>query len=132
MGSGQEGVEGLGPDVLGPHRYGQRRLSVRPTPAEQKVESLADVLARLFVSRGWGRKTERLQLEQAWHEAADPAWRGDTRLLGLRRGVLEVEVRNAVLLQELAQFHRRPLLRRLRQLLPQRTIGDIRFRAGAW
>ncbi len=132
MGNGREGAEGQRPERLGPRRDDPRRPSVRLTPVEQKVESLAEVLARLFVSRGWGRKTERLQLEQAWQEAADPAWRGDTRLLGLRRGVLEVEVRNAVLLQELAQFHRRPLLRRLRQLLPHRTIGDIRFRAGAW
>jgi predicted nucleic acid-binding Zn ribbon protein len=95
-------------------------------------ENLADVLARLFTSRGWGRKAERVRLEAAWAEAAGPEVAAATRVNALRRGVLEVEVRNAVLLQELTQFHKRRLLAELRAKLPGATLTDLKFRAGAW
>ena len=51
---------------------------------------------------------------------------------GVRRGVLEVEVDSAVLLQELAHFHKRRLLRELRGRLPDTPLNDLRFRNGAW
>lgn len=95
-------------------------------------EKLADVLGRLFTFRGWGRKNDRLRLETAWVEAAGGQLANDTRLLGLKRGVLEIEVRNAVLLSELAQYHKRPLLAKLRKALPGVTLTDIKFRAGVW
>lgn len=95
-------------------------------------ENIADILGRLFTSRGWGRKNDRLRLERAWAEAAGPVLLKDTRVNGLRRGVLEVEVKNAVLIQELTQFHKRGLLGQLRQLLPGVTLTDLKFRAGAW
>ena len=51
---------------------------------------------------------------------------------GIRRGVLEIEVKNAVLMQELRQFHKRGLLTKLRTALPGVTLTDLKFRAGAW
>ena len=95
-------------------------------------ENIAEILGRLFTSRGWGRKNDRLRLESAWTEAAGPDRQKDTRVLAIRRGVLEVEVKNAVLLQELTQFHKRGLLAKLRQAMPGVTLTDIKFRAGAW
>ena len=95
-------------------------------------EKVGDVLGRLFTSRGWGRKNDRVRLEAAWAEAAGAEWAKSTRLLGLKRGVLEVEVKSAVLMSELAQYHKRGLLAKLRKLLPGVTLSDIKFRAGAW
>lgn len=95
-------------------------------------ENLTEVLARLFTTRGWGRKSERVRLEAAWTEAVGPDAAPQTRVNALRRGVLEVEVRSGVLLQELAQFRKRELLTALRQRLPGTTVTDIKFRAGAW
>ena len=95
-------------------------------------EKLSDVLGRLFTSRGWGRKNDRLRLESAWAEAAGPTLLPDTRVLVTRRGVLEVEVKNAVLLQELTQFHKRGLLAKLRAAMPGQTLTDIKFRAAGW
>jgi hypothetical protein len=48
----------------------------------------------------------------------------------LRRGVLEVEVGNAVKLHELTHFHKRRLLEALRRRLPDTPLTDLRFRAG--
>jgi predicted nucleic acid-binding Zn ribbon protein len=93
-------------------------------------EPLGDILSRLFTARGWGRQQERLRLEQAWADTIGPKEGEHTRVGGLRRGVLEIEVDNAVLLQELAHYHKRRLLERLRQQLTGVTITDLRFRAG--
>jgi predicted nucleic acid-binding Zn ribbon protein len=103
-----------------------------PTDGNKGPEKISDVLGRLFRSRGWGRKNDRLRLEAAWAAAAGEEWGKDTRLLGLKRGVLEVEVKNAVLMSELTQFHKRGLLAKLRKALPGVTLTDLKFRAGAW
>jgi hypothetical protein len=69
-------------------------------------------------------------LERAWAEAVGPERARQTQVNALRRGVLEVAVGNAVLLQELAHFHKRRLLEQVRRLLPGTTVTDLRFRAG--
>lgn len=99
---------------------------------ERGPEKLTDILGKLFTSRGWGRKNDRMRLESAWAEAAGDAFVKETRVLGMKRGVLEVEVRTAVLLQELSHYHKRSLLGKLRTSLTGLTLTDIKFRAGVW
>ena len=99
---------------------------------ERGPERIGDVLGRLFTLRGWGRRQGRLHLEQAWTEVAGPDVAKQTRVAGMRRGVLEVEVGSAVLMQELAHFHKRRLLEGLRARLPGTTLNDLRFRAGVF
>jgi hypothetical protein len=103
----------------------KRRQGREPTGPEP----IAEVLSRLFVARGWGRKSERLRLEAAWAEAAGVEAAANTRVGALKRGVLEIEVVGAVLMQELAHFRKRPILQRLRERLPGVTVSDLRFRA---
>jgi predicted nucleic acid-binding Zn ribbon protein len=93
-------------------------------------ELLKEILGRLFAARGWGRRQERLHIEKAWAEAVGPELEPHTRVLNLRRGVLEVEVDNAVLLQELAHYHKRRLLAQLRGRLEGTAVNDLRLRAG--
>jgi predicted nucleic acid-binding Zn ribbon protein len=102
----------------------------KPADGPKGPEPLGEILSRVFTARGWGRKQDRLRLEQAWAAAVGPEYATQTRLGGLRRGVLEVEVTSAVLLQELAHFHKRRLLQALREALPGTTLSDLRFRAG--
>jgi predicted nucleic acid-binding Zn ribbon protein len=99
---------------------------------EKGPELLKEVLSRLITARGWGRRQARLHLEQAWAAAAGPEIEKHTRIVRLRRDVLEVEVNNAVLLQELAHYHKRRLLEQLRSRLPGTTVNDLRLRAGTW
>src|SRR5262249_53117943 len=101
----------------------------RPEP---EPEPIKEILARLFTARGWGRRQARLHLERAWVAVVPPEYAGHTRLLGLKRGVLEVEVNGAAPLQELAHFHKRRLLEALRDKLPGETLRELRFRAGSW
>lgn len=95
-------------------------------------ENLGDILGKLFAARGWGRKNDRLKLEGAWAEAAGPQLMKETRVMVVRRGVMEIEVKSSVLMQELAQFHKRSLLAKLRKQLPNLTLTDLKFKAGAW
>jgi predicted nucleic acid-binding Zn ribbon protein len=105
-------------------------MPARRDPREKGPELLSEVLSRLFTARGWGRRQDRLRLEQAWAEAVGAERAGQTRVTALRRGVLEVVVGNGVLLQELAHFHKRRLLEQLRGRLPGVSVTDLRFRAG--
>ena len=100
-----------------------------PQPGPERI---GEVLSRLFTARGWGRRQARLHLERAWEEAAGPEFAAHARLVNIRRGVMEIEVNNTVLLQELASFHKRRLLEELRRRLPNTTLTDLRFRAGTW
>ena len=93
-------------------------------------ERLGEILSRLFTARGWGRRQERSRLEEAWADVAGGEFARHTRVGAMRRGVLEVEVGNAVLLQELVQFHKRKLLEELKRKLVGMTLKDLRFRAG--
>src|SRR3954466_7878376 len=99
---------------------------------EQGPERVGNILGRLFAAKGWARRQGRLHLERAWEIAIGPADAPHTRVGGLRRGVLEIEVDNGVLLQELAQYRKRRLLEQLRERLPGTPLNDLRFRAGAW
>ena len=105
-------------------------MSLRRDVPDKGPEKLGEILSRLFTARGWGRRQGRLHLEKAWAEAVGPEHAAQTRVGNLRRGVLEVVVANAVLLQELAHFHKRRLLEQLRRRLPGTPLTDLRFRAG--
>ena len=104
----------------------------RPNGPDPGTESLGEVLARLITARGLGRRQARLHLEQAWATALGREQLAHTRVLALRRGVLEVEVNSPVLLQELASYHKRKLLAKLRETLPNQTLTDIRFKNGTF
>lgn len=93
-------------------------------------EPLGEILSRLFTARGWGRRQERLRLEEAWAAAVGPKHAPHTRVNGLRRGVLEIVVDNAALMQELAHYEKRRLLQALRGRPAGSAVTDLRFRAG--
>ena len=105
-------------------------MALRRDPDSRGPEPLGDILGRLFTARGWGRRQGRLHLEKVWAEAAGPDVAAHTRPGNLRRGVLEVIVDNAALLQELAHYHKRRLLEQLRGRLSGTPLTDLRFRAG--
>jgi predicted nucleic acid-binding Zn ribbon protein len=111
------------------NRAGKRNPA--PTSAAPaRPEKLGEILSRLFAARGWGRRHERLRLEETWAEIVGPRASGHTRVGVLRRGVLEIVVDSSVLLQELAHFQKRQLLEQLRARLTGMTINDLRFRSG--
>ncbi len=94
------------------------------------VKPIGDVVAELIARRGYARVQESRRLETAWEQAAGAATAAETRAGQVRRGVLEVVVRNSMLLQELT-FRKRQLVKELARLAPEAAIRDVRFRIGA-
>ncbi len=107
-------------------------MAVRFDRKPTAPENLSEVLGRLFTAKGWGRKSERVALEHAWAEAVGAMHAEKTRVMAIRRGVVEVEVRCGMLLQELAQFQKRGLLTKLRAGLPGVMVSDLRLKLGVW
>jgi predicted nucleic acid-binding Zn ribbon protein len=105
-------------------------MAIRRDLPPRGPEGVGEILGRLFTARGWGRRQDRLHLERAWTEAVGPGHAVHTRVGTIRRGVLEVVVDNAVLMQELAHYKKRRLLESLRKRLPNTPLTDVRFRAG--
>lgn len=91
---------------------------------------LSEVLADLFAARGYSRFQAVSELDLAWETTVGEPACHQTRVSGLRRGVLSVTVAHPVLHQELSAFHKPALLAALRRALPSTAIHDIRFRVG--
>ncbi len=95
-------------------------------PAPQRI---ADVLAELIARRGLGKVQTADQMAEAWDKACGEMASRFTRVGAIRGGTLEVLVANSVLVQELT-FQKAALVRELNRLLPEKRIGNLRFRVG--
>lgn len=100
------------------------------SPKPRGPKPLAEILGDLFASRGYGRLQAAGELEAAWAAAVGEPGRRQTKLGGVRRGVLNVTVAHPSLLEELSSFQKPALLAALRREAPGTPIHDIRFRVG--
>lgn len=116
-------------DRDGPAR---RHPSRGPAPGGRSrgPKPVADILGDLFAMRGLARVRAVGELEAAWADAVGEPGRDQTRVDGLRRGVLSVTVAHPTLLAELASFQKPTLLAALRRSMGGTPIHDIRFRVG--
>lgn len=70
-------------------------------------------------------------IEAAWRRAVGPEIAAQSAVRGLARGVLEVEVESAALLQELATFYRRDILAALKgRGAALADVTELRLRLG--
>lgn len=101
----------------------QRRPRIRPP------QKMADVLSSLLAKRGYARVLATSNLEEVWQAAAGQKLGGDTRAGNLKRGVLEITVRNSAVLQELT-FVKKKLLEKI-IASGQTEIKNLKFKVGA-
>ncbi len=100
-------------------------------PTRRGPKPLGDVLGSLLAARGYGKLRLASELEAAWEAAVGAEAHRQTRLGGLRRGVLNVTVAHPALLEELAAFRKPEILAALRRAAPDARVLDIRFRVGS-
>jgi predicted nucleic acid-binding Zn ribbon protein len=105
--------------------YRRRRVPVKPAKA------VADVLSQLLVKRGYAQVQAAASCEAAWQKAAGSRLGPQTRCGNVKRGVLEVTVKNSAVLQEL-QFVKVQLIKSLAQHAPESKIRDVKFRVGTF
>jgi predicted nucleic acid-binding Zn ribbon protein len=99
-------------------------------PERRGPKPVGEILGTLFAARGLSRLRSAGELEEAWNAAVgEPACR-QTRLGGIKRGVLSVAVAHPALLEDLSSYRKPALLAELRRQLPDVPIHDIRFRVG--
>jgi len=91
---------------------------------------MADILSRLIARKGYGRLQSTAIFEDAWRTAVGQLLAGQSRPGSVRRGTLEVIVQNSAVAQEL-QFNKQQVLGKLKKLVSDYVIHDIRFRVGA-
>jgi len=103
-----------------------RRKSIRIPPPKP----VRDVLSQLLAKRGYAQIQTAAGCEAAWREAVGVKLSADTRPGNVKRGVLEVLVRNSSALQELA-FLKSKIVKNLAKRIPEQKIRDLRFRVGA-
>jgi predicted nucleic acid-binding Zn ribbon protein len=94
-----------------------------------KPQKLADIMSELITRRGYARVQATASYDDAWREAAGDLAARYTRVVQVRRGLLEVIVANSTLVQELT-FQKRHILKQLTKLLPEEKIVDLRLRVG--
>ncbi|GAF92482.1 unnamed protein product [marine sediment metagenome] len=99
-------------------------------PRRYEPQRMADVVAGLMARRGYGRLQAAAVADEAWGEALGEKLARHTRPGAVKRGVLEVLVRNSAVMQELT-FQKKKLIKKLLQLLPNEKIKDIKFRVGS-
>ena len=92
-----------------------------PTP-------LSAVISELIARKGLARVQGNAQLVGIWKSVAGERISSRTKVLGTKRGVLEVGVDDSALMNELASFHRTALLHRFQKEHPEQKISDIRFK----
>jgi hypothetical protein len=96
----------------------------------RKPKKIADVLAQLITTRGYGRFQSDANLTTAWQQAAGEKIAAYTRPGRIRRGTLEVTVTNSTVVQELT-FQKPQIITQLKTAMPDANIRDIRFRIGS-
>lgn len=92
-----------------------------PTP-------ISAAISELIARKGLARVQGNAQLVAAWKSAAGERIASRSKVLGLKRGVLEVGVWNSALVSELASFQKASLLKKLQTEHSDQNITDIRFR----
>ncbi len=95
----------------------------------RKPQKSANLIAQLLARKGYGQQKTANEIDETWNAIAADAWREQTRVGTIRRGVLEIVVSTSVLNQRL-EFDKKRLLKELNQRLPQIKLNDIRFRIG--
>ncbi len=105
-------------------------VAMSSSPKGRGPKPLSEILGDLFASRGYGRLQAQGELERAWNAAVGEPECRQTKLGGVRRGVLNVTVAGAALLEQLSAFRKPELLAALRRDAPGSPILDIRFRVG--
>ncbi|MCU0722267.1 MAG: DUF721 domain-containing protein [Planctomycetes bacterium] len=96
----------------------------------REPERLGDVARRLLRGSLARRARKESRVLEVWEEAAGPERAARLKPARLRAGVLWVEVESPALLYEAAQFSRGEILARLKELVPELGIEDVRFRLG--
>jgi len=105
----------------------RKELSIRGGGPVGIGDPLREVLAR----RKIGRLLQSQELINLWSDSVDEQIAKQTKVISLKNGVLHIEVSDSVLMSELANFHKRQIINRLKKKRPEMEIRNLKFRLNA-
>ena len=103
----------------------ERRRS-SPWPEEKPVATLKSALAAFLKANGLQGAAKHPQIESAWNRIVGPEILSHTRVLGFRKGTVEIGVDSSSLMNEI-RFHRTALLGDLQREIQRPAITGISF-----
>jgi predicted nucleic acid-binding Zn ribbon protein len=95
-------------------------------PEEEPATTLKSALGRFLKANGLQGAGKRQQLESAWSRIVGLELVRHTRVLGFRRGTVEIGVESSALMNEI-RFHQAALLADLQREAPRPAITGISF-----
>ena len=104
-----------------------KRSRVEFGDVESRFVRLGEVLRQELKRLGGQPKSRRRLVERLWTESVEPEVSRATRVLGLRAGILRVEVDSAALLSELAAYEKNAICERIRKAQGGGIVKDVRF-----
>lgn len=93
---------------------------------EKPADSVGDILPGVFKRLGLEEKVEEGKLLGVWPEIVGETVSKRSRLRGITRGILVVQVENNVWMQEI-RFHQTEILKKIKERFPKLTIKGIRL-----
>jgi predicted nucleic acid-binding Zn ribbon protein len=110
-----------------PHRekkFGEQ--NVAGTGAAGAPKQIGSLISQLMARRGYAQVMAAEGLQAALESEVGPVIAAAVKVGNIKRGVLNIYVRDSVTMQELA-FGKRGLLKKLQASQPDRVITDLRF-----
>ncbi|WP_437203989.1 DUF721 domain-containing protein [Planctomicrobium sp. SH664] len=104
-----------------------RRRTGSPSIKEGEPQTIGEVLSTLFALRGYGRVRSENQWGELWQKIVPAEYASQTRVLGVRNGVLSIGVANSALLSQLVAFHKVELFEKLKADSSAARIRDLKF-----
>jgi predicted nucleic acid-binding Zn ribbon protein len=95
-------------------------------PEEKPVTPIKSVLSEFLKANNLRGGAKHPLLERAWARIVGPEFVQHTRVLGFRKGSLEIGVESSALMNEI-RFHRAALLADLQREVPRPAITRITF-----
>ena len=90
-------------------------------------DRLSQAVTDLIALRGWARVAGTHSSPKLGNGSRERRLPAATRVVGIRRGVLQVAVGNSPLLSELAAYHKGTLLEAFSRDHPELKIRDLKF-----
>jgi predicted nucleic acid-binding Zn ribbon protein len=94
--------------------------------------SVGEALAGFLKASGLANNLGAAALRDVWRQTVGGEICSHTRVVGVRKNVLIVEVDSAPWLSELAGFYKQSILGEVQRKLPAERIRDIQFRTGSF
>lgn len=95
----------------------------------RRIKKSSEVIAQLMARKGYNQQQSANEIADVWNRIAGEKLAQQTIVGNIRRGVLEINVANSMLIQRL-EFDKKKLLAELKQQLPQTKLTNLRFRLG--